>query len=318
MHLTSKLARSLPSPLFVGLTGQLRQPPFTIQRLAELALRPREHYNFVGKYLRAVERTLVVTSGWDEYRVDTYIEDASSLNGAFSVSNQALAHATTPLFSPIPFLANRERSQSPTSTVAPSPLSLDGRRTLSGDDNAEQGFVLSDENIPPSSGGGMSPAMIRSLRVDELDHVSPPSSPTLGVSAPIDESRLHVPTLAEDGLPLSPSKRLAYLAEHPESFSATTTVAGPNARSSALGLGLLSGRSGVTSAAPISERFVRESTPEPSPTRASEEVKRQAAELAEARASVGSAAYTDVRKLSGGTDVETEEGEVEDAIMKGN
>jgi hypothetical protein len=307
----------LSSPPTV-LTGQLRQPPFTIQRLAELALRPREHYNLVGKYLRAIERSLVVTSGWDEFPVDTYTEDASSLNGAFSVSNQALAHATTPLFSPIPFLVNRERSQSPTSTVAPSPLTLDGRKPLPGDDAAEQsdssaGSALTDENTPPSSGGGMSPAMIRSLRVDELDHISPPSSPTLGGSVPIDESRLHVPALAEDGLPLSPSKRFAHLADHPESFSATTTVPGPNTRSSALGLGLSSGRSGATSTPPISERFIRESTPEPSPTRASEEVKRQAAELAK---TVTSMTRAGVGKSPSDADVEAEEGEVEDVIMK--
>jgi len=312
----SKSIDILSSPSTACLTGWLRQPPFTIQRLAELALRPREHYNLVGKYLRAIERTLVVTSGWDEYAVDTYT-DAISLNGAFSASNQALAHATTPLFSPIPFLINRERSQSPTSTVAPSPLSLDSRRSLPGDGTTEQsdstaGLVVTDENTPPSNVGGMSSAMIRHLRVDELDHVSPPSSPPLtGANLPItiDESRLHVPTLAEDGLPLSPSKRLAYLAEHPEAFSSTTTVPGPNTRSGSLGLGLSAGRPGAASTPPISERFVRESTPEPSPTRASEEIKRQAAELA------GTAASTNGRKSLGDADAEAEEGEVEDAIM---
>ena len=258
-----------------------------------------------------------MTSGWDEFPVDTYTEDASSLNGAFSASNQALAHATTPLFSPIPFLVNRERSQSPTSTIAPSPLSLDGRKPLPGDEQSEShaGSVLTDENTPPLGSSGMSPAMIRSLRVDELDHISPPSSPPLGVSVLADESRLHIPVLADDGLPLSPSKRLAHLAEHPESFSATTIVPGPNTRSSAHGLGLSPGRSAATPTPSISERFVRESTPEPSPTRASEEVKRQAAELAGTAASVTTMTQTGVGQSPSDADAEAEEGEVEDVIM---
>ncbi|KAI9598916.1 hypothetical protein BDF19DRAFT_462355 [Syncephalis fuscata] len=37
-------------------------PPFTIQRLAELVLKPTEHYNEPDKYLRAVQRMVMVTS----------------------------------------------------------------------------------------------------------------------------------------------------------------------------------------------------------------------------------------------------------------
>ncbi|KAH6918959.1 PPP4R2-domain-containing protein, partial [Coprinopsis sp. MPI-PUGE-AT-0042] len=44
-------------------------PPFTIQRLAELLLDPKAYYNSVGKYLRAVEKTLLVTSTIDAYPV---------------------------------------------------------------------------------------------------------------------------------------------------------------------------------------------------------------------------------------------------------
>jgi hypothetical protein len=36
-------------------------PPFTIQRLAELILKPTEHYSEPDKYLRAIQR---VSTAW--------------------------------------------------------------------------------------------------------------------------------------------------------------------------------------------------------------------------------------------------------------
>ncbi|BFZ64041.1 hypothetical protein YB2330_005179 [Saitoella coloradoensis] len=42
-------------------------PPFTVQRIAELIARPREHYSDIGKYLRALERNLSVTSAIDAF-----------------------------------------------------------------------------------------------------------------------------------------------------------------------------------------------------------------------------------------------------------
>ena len=44
-----------------------RNAPFTIQRICELCIRPQDHYKAVGKYLRAVEKTLLVTSTWDSF-----------------------------------------------------------------------------------------------------------------------------------------------------------------------------------------------------------------------------------------------------------
>lgn len=57
-----------------------RAPPFTVQRLAELATNPRGHYKSVGKYIRALERTLLVTSTHKDYPLDTYALDIQ--NGA--------------------------------------------------------------------------------------------------------------------------------------------------------------------------------------------------------------------------------------------
>jgi serine/threonine-protein phosphatase 4 regulatory subunit 2 len=119
------------------------QAPFTIQRICDLAIRPRQHYTTVGTYLRALERTLLITSTWDQYTLDTYITND---NPATIASNNVLRQATTPLFSPIPFLANRSESGSPPL----SPLALD----------MEKGKRL--EKTPPRVG-----------LVDELDDLAP-------------------------------------------------------------------------------------------------------------------------------------------------
>ncbi|KAF6764842.1 PPP4R2-domain-containing protein [Ephemerocybe angulata] len=42
-------------------------PPFTIQRLCELLLDPKRHYKSVGKYLRAVEKSILVTSSHNSF-----------------------------------------------------------------------------------------------------------------------------------------------------------------------------------------------------------------------------------------------------------
>ncbi|KAE8212135.1 hypothetical protein CF327_g4187 [Tilletia walkeri] len=50
------------TPLFIG------SPPFTIQRLAELALEPRRHHASSTKFLHALERVLRVTARWDSVK----------------------------------------------------------------------------------------------------------------------------------------------------------------------------------------------------------------------------------------------------------
>lgn len=48
-------------------TSFATSPPHTVQRLAELILRPRLHFRFVGPYLRAVDRVVSVSSGTDRF-----------------------------------------------------------------------------------------------------------------------------------------------------------------------------------------------------------------------------------------------------------
>ncbi|KAJ7273575.1 PPP4R2-domain-containing protein [Mycena haematopus] len=96
-------------------------PPFTIQRVCELCLYPKQNYNSVGKYLRAVEKSLLVTSTYDSFPPLTASERDTTIRTMASIG--APTAPPTPLFSPIPFLhddARRSKSRSP----PPSPLIL--------------------------------------------------------------------------------------------------------------------------------------------------------------------------------------------------
>ncbi|KDN47259.1 hypothetical protein RSAG8_03738, partial [Rhizoctonia solani AG-8 WAC10335] len=134
-------------------------PPFTVQRLAELVVKPRGHYKNVGKYIRALERTLLVTSTHKDYPLDTYALETQNgtqpvVGGTGSVSSRAstpgpLDVARSPLFTPIPFLhrpapgSNRSLSRSPPPTSPRAPLPGDA----SGDANIAGIPVPSEDSI---------------------------------------------------------------------------------------------------------------------------------------------------------------------------
>ncbi|KAG5440640.1 hypothetical protein PCK2_000350, partial [Pneumocystis canis] len=69
-------------------------PPHTVQRLAELLLMPTLHYNTLSKYLRAVERTIMVTSTTMAFKV-------SETNPCNKLINYD--HSSTPNLTPIPW-----------------------------------------------------------------------------------------------------------------------------------------------------------------------------------------------------------------------
>lgn len=212
MSLNSWIILTSENSCFISFTRLLTDycllsyPPFTIQRVCELALNPQDHYSSVGKYLRAIERSLFVTSTWDQYALDTYALDNAGPSVVSSTAIETLKHATTPLFSPIPFL---HHANSP----PPSPFLLDDRPPLPGDGT--------DENTLPEPTS-------RPLKVDELD---------------------------------DPAAGQGHMADHPESFSATTTL--PTTSGAV--------RSGAPSPpATLTERFVRSTSPELSSTRTAE------------------------------------------------
>ena len=117
---------SWPFPLHFPLIHKFtsRKPPFTMQRLCELCLYPRKQYKSVGKYLRAVEKSILVTSTWDSFPVTMEEkQEMPAIPIGLTLSAGRNSTPATPLFSPIPFLhedARRSKSRSP----PPSPLAL--------------------------------------------------------------------------------------------------------------------------------------------------------------------------------------------------
>jgi serine/threonine-protein phosphatase 4 regulatory subunit 2 len=131
-----------------------RGPPFTIQRVCELCLRPTEHYKTVGKYLRAVEKSLLVTSSWEAFPPETESDIPAALANISMHSTILSTTPATPLFSPIPFLhddARRSKTRSP----PPSPLALgttDSGGIVPIDSLEQKAIGLVDELDDPSPG----------------------------------------------------------------------------------------------------------------------------------------------------------------------
>lgn len=127
-YMDEQQANELKARIFDQL-HEFEKPPFTIQRLCELCLYPRKQYRSVGKYLRAVEKSVLVTSSWDNFPVP--IEEKRELLAPIGLTLSAARDSTpaTPLFSPIPFLHDdprRSKSRSP----SPSPLALNSTPSL--------------------------------------------------------------------------------------------------------------------------------------------------------------------------------------------
>ncbi|PHH69764.1 hypothetical protein CDD83_5626 [Cordyceps sp. RAO-2017] len=78
-----ELPRQIANQL-ADITARLRTfttyAPHTIQRLAELVLRPRAHYKALASYLHAVDRVVQVTSGTNVYPLPPAIPDMSTIN----------------------------------------------------------------------------------------------------------------------------------------------------------------------------------------------------------------------------------------------
>jgi hypothetical protein len=70
------------------------KPPHTIQRLAELILRPTAHYKTLPAYLRAVDRVVSVTSGADVFPFSAPSSAIAQPNGLVHPTNSAGAYLT--------------------------------------------------------------------------------------------------------------------------------------------------------------------------------------------------------------------------------
>ncbi|KAG6001041.1 hypothetical protein E4U21_004767 [Claviceps maximensis] len=108
-----------------------RQPPHTIQRLAQLILRPKAHYRALASYLHAVDRVVRVSSATNTYPLPPAIFDMSKLglngdsarDGDAAAAHVAWSNPTTAtlgtdealggaLLTPIPWLTRRSPEDS--------------------------------------------------------------------------------------------------------------------------------------------------------------------------------------------------------------
>ncbi|KAK4051840.1 protein phosphatase 4, regulatory subunit 2 [Microbotryomycetes sp. JL201] len=85
-------------------------PPFTIQRLCELALKPRQHYTSLSKYMRALNRVLSVSSERSAFNEDDSSEPFASTS-AVMLDNSSATTASSVIQSPM--IATRRPAASP-------------------------------------------------------------------------------------------------------------------------------------------------------------------------------------------------------------
>ncbi|KAL1748067.1 hypothetical protein HDZ31DRAFT_60601 [Schizophyllum fasciatum] len=119
--MSAEQAADLQSAIFAQLDQFAPAPPFTLQRVAELCTAPRAHYAAAGKYLRALERAVLVTSGADAFPPLPAEARGPPRPGADAAgAGAALATPATPMFSPVPFAhADARRAPSPLALAEP-------------------------------------------------------------------------------------------------------------------------------------------------------------------------------------------------------
>ncbi|KAG8811395.1 hypothetical protein FRC18_003535 [Serendipita sp. 400] len=148
-NMTEAEAKEMLDNILTMLENFSDAPPFTIKRICELVLSPREHYRTVGKYLRGLEKTLLVTSSPKTFDISS--EDSETSVYTALGMDGVLKTVSTPIFTPITFLHDdaRQRSRSPPL----SPLRLHNSLTVS-DPHAEEpkGLGLVDELDTPDPG----------------------------------------------------------------------------------------------------------------------------------------------------------------------
>ncbi|OXG52875.1 hypothetical protein J010_01309 [Cryptococcus neoformans] len=167
-----------------NLLDGMEAPPFTIQRLAELLLHPTSQHATFGKFSRAIEKSLLVTSPWGApsyvyippsnfaaYPGVGPISSASSpsSDGGSESDSTVPAGSTTPLFSPIPFLVHPSHEPA---------LAVDTGHPAASN-RTEEGLLsplnLSEEKTPSSSGRSPTPepedsiAMTSGPSINDID-----------------------------------------------------------------------------------------------------------------------------------------------------
>jgi len=191
----------LQQQVWDSLDGFSSEPPFTIQRLAELTISPSRHYSTAVKYLRAIHRTLQVSSGMSSFVRDTYaLSPGPGESSLLGHASTAASDATSPLL---------QSSPSPVASPLLSPIPWIAAASASGDSDSEDGHLdpASSPHMAPVNGhdaslaeGGspsLPPASPTGGRVDELD----PLPPSLSASQPAGMTEAPLPISDPQGSP---------------------------------------------------------------------------------------------------------------------
>ncbi|KXT05235.1 hypothetical protein AC578_8400 [Pseudocercospora eumusae] len=114
-------------------------PPYTIQRLAEMALRPKKHYRFLPAYLRALDRVVSVSSPVSYFPLPAL---HTPINGGFLTNGDAQVNGISDreglgsdeslggaLLTPIPWLRNQQNALGPTPAASESQGELHSEST---------------------------------------------------------------------------------------------------------------------------------------------------------------------------------------------
>ncbi|ORX33773.1 hypothetical protein BD324DRAFT_638524 [Kockovaella imperatae] len=156
----------------INILDEMEDPPFTIQRIAELLVSPTRIHTSLGKFLRAIEKSLLVTSSWEP---PSYIPMPMSLiaptEPVFSAASSSASPArstislddeesmmprgsATPMFSPITFF--REESTDGDMEVDLSePMTGqpgEDHQAVRAEDGLMSPLLLGDESPKPNDG----------------------------------------------------------------------------------------------------------------------------------------------------------------------
>lgn len=199
-----------------------RDPPFTVQRLCELAAHPRRQHTLLGKYVRALERVLLVTSPYEfpPEGDDEHDEGVSGIQPGTDRPGVPPGLALErPLFGLIPFLQPQDGEMA----VMPG---TSAAAAVGGPSGMDMGIESSSPSSAGSSSGPIesNPTEPFLGRVDELDAgplIKPSPDPTsAGGTSSQDPHQLH--DVKEGGAGVI----LHGVSDRPRAISSTTDLSG--------------------------------------------------------------------------------------------
>ncbi|KAF3921588.1 hypothetical protein AA313_de0205424 [Arthrobotrys entomopaga] len=143
-------------------TNFTHAPPHTIQRFAELLLKPTKHYRSLAKFLRACHRVVSVASGIDKFPLPVSHDGAHAPSNAIPIGSGLVNdndEASGATLTPIPWASAREYVANQNGDAAGSPVSDEGVAGLIAGAGAggEEGGISQGELLRKEQEAGVVP-----------------------------------------------------------------------------------------------------------------------------------------------------------------